>query len=197
MAFLLAAGSVLALISCRGASPSEPVDVEALVTQRIDTLTRIQSENGRKSYRFRTPLLESHDLASEPYTEFPRGIHIETFKDSTGTVESILTADYAIFWTKKELWEAKGNVKAVNADGRILETQQLFWDQRTQKIYSNVDTKVTEGEDVMIGVGFESDESLNDLVFRRPRGKVSVDVEPTREQPDSAAAASGVPPAGP
>lgn len=161
------------------------------MTQQSDSLTIIASENGRKSYRFFTPLMERYELAKEPYMEFRKGVDVVTYADSTGAVESTLVADYAIFFENQELWEAKGNVVATNAKGQVLETQQLFWNQKTHKIYSNVDSKVTQGTDVIVGVGFESDENFEDFTFRRPKGKVTVDTEPTRNT-DSTAVESPV-----
>ena len=177
---LLFAGSAILLISCERKSRGAEEDPETLMTQQSDSLTIIASENGRKSYRFFTPLMERYELAKEPYMEFRKGVHVVTYADSTGAVESTLVADYAIFFENQKLWEAKGNVVAVNAKGQILETQQLFWNQKTHKIYSNVDSKVTQGTDVIVGVGFESDENFEDFTFRRPKGKVTVDTEPTR-----------------
>ena len=168
------------LISCERKSGGAEEDPETLMTQQSDSLTIIASENGRKSYRFFTPLMERYELAREPYMEFRKGVDVVTYADSTGMVESTLVADYAIFFENQKLWEAKGNVVATNAKGQILETQQLFWNQKTHKIYSNVDSKVTQGTDVIVGVGFESDEDFEDFTFRRPKGKVTVDTEPTR-----------------
>jgi LPS export ABC transporter protein LptC len=181
-------------ISCadihhEAAAPPDPT----VITQLSDTLTIISSENGRKSYRLQTPLVEGYGNAKEPYTEFRKGIFIETFKDSTQQVESTLVADYAIHFDKQELWEAKGNVKAVNEKGQILETQQLFWNQRTHKIYSNIDSKVTQGSDVIVGVGFESDEEFKVWEFRKPRGKLTVDIEPNRDTTTNKSSATGQP----
>ncbi len=178
---LLFAGSAILLISCEKKSGETKEDPETLMTQQSDSLTIITSENGRKSYRFFTPLMERYELAKEPYMEFRKGVDVVTYSDSTGQVESTLVADYAIFFENQKLWEAKGNVVATNAKGQVLETQQLFWNQKTHKIYSNVDSKVTQGTDVIVGVGFESDENFDDFTFRRPKGKVTVDTEPTRE----------------
>ncbi|MFI3266137.1 MAG: LPS export ABC transporter periplasmic protein LptC [Rikenellaceae bacterium] len=149
-----------------------------LMTQQSEDLTIINSSNGELSYHFETPLLERYDMANEPYMEFRKGVKMITFNDSTRTVESTLVANYAIFYEKRELWEAKGDVVVVNAEGDKLETQQLFWNQTRKVIYSNVDSKVTQGEDVMYGIGFESDETFTDFEFRKPRGRVEVDVEP-------------------
>ncbi len=185
MTALLITGSAFLLFACGGGRQPETAETETLITQQSDTLVIINSKEGVKSYRFSTPLMERYELAKEPYMEFRHGIEIETFKDSTAMTESTLRADYAIFWERRELWEAKGNVVAVNAQGQILETQQLFWNQRTHKIYSNVDTKVTQGSDIIIGVGFEADESFENFTFRRPRGTVTVDTDPVESAADS------------
>lgn len=178
MVALLILGGAILLISCSSKTETEEQDLETLMTQQSDSLTIISSENGQKDYRFETPLLERYELAKEPYMEFRKGINIVTY-DSLGQVETSLIADYAINFENQKLWEAKGNVVAKNAKGQILETQQLFWNQKTKKVYSNVDSKVTQDNDVIVGVGFESDESMENFTFRKPKGKLLVDVAPT------------------
>ena len=175
---LLMLGSVILFFSCAQSKPPEE-DTETLMTQQSDTLIIINSENGKKTYRFYTPLMERYELAKEPYMEFRLGIDVVTY-DSLERIESTLVADYAINYEKQSLWEAKGNVVATNGEGQILETQQLFWNQKTGRVWSNVDSKITQGNDVIIGEGFESDEKMEDFTFRKPKGKVMVDVEPTR-----------------
>lgn len=177
---LLVVGSAFLLISCAGETQTEDKQTQYnMLTQRSDTLTIINSAAGYKDYRFYAPLMERYELAREPYMEFRQGVKLETFADSLQTVETTFISDYAIFYEAQQLWEAKGNVVATNAQGQVLETQQLFWNQKTKRIYSNVDSKVTQGDDVIVGTGFESDESMEDFIFRRPTGRVGLDVEPT------------------
>lgn len=161
------------------------------MTEYSEDLSIVMSQNGRLSYHFTAPLVEGYTLGKEPYREFRKGIDIITYKDdSLTTVNSTLTANYAINYVNRELWEAKGNVVVERADGTTLYTQQLFWDARTKRIYSNVDSKVVqpEGRGDWVGEGFEADEEFNDWRFRRSKGRMEVDVTPT-EQPDSTAAA--------
>ena len=105
----------------------------------------------------------------------------------------MLTANYAIYYENRKLWEAKGNVVVVKSDGKNLYTQQLFWNQQTKKIYSNVDSKIVQndGRDVFIGEGFESDEEFKDWRFRRMKGRMEVEVKPAEQEvevvPDSTA----------
>ena len=182
---LLIVGSAILLYSCAEQRDKNDED-ESMLTQQSDSLTIIQSSEGHREFVFKTPLMERYELAREPYMEFRRGVEITTYDDSTGLEESNLVADYAIFFEKRELWEAKGNVVARNAEGQILYTQQLFWNQSTHRVYSNVDSKVVQGQDVFIGEGFESDDKFEKWSFRKFTGKLTVDPSVT-EQPDSVA----------
>lgn len=195
MVALSVMGSAILLFSCEGA---EEVDAaaseETMMTEYSENLSIVESKNGRRSYHFVTPLVEGYSLAREPYREFRKGVKITTYKDdSLSTVDAVLTANYAIYYENRKLWEAKGNVVVVKSDGKNLYTQQLFWNQLTKKIYSNVDSKIVQndGRDVFIGEGFESDEEFKDWRFRRMKGRMEVEVKPTEQEveiaPDSTA----------
>jgi len=177
---LLVAGSAILLMSCKKNVVVQPIDEQTLMTMMSDTLTVVQSQNGMVKMRFSTPLMERYQLAKEPYMEFRRGVRVTTYDDSTMNEVSTLVADYAIFFEKRELWEAKGNVVATNAEGQTLYTQQLFWNQKTHRVYSNVDSKITQGNDVFIGEGFESDDRFDRWSFRKFTGKLTVDTQPTQ-----------------
>lgn len=181
-------GSAILLTACGGEQPVEEQSEETIMTEHSVDLTMITTENGAKAYRFQTPLMEGYKLAKDPYMEFREGIDIITYKGEGDTteVESHLTANYAIFYEERKLWEVKGNVVAKNADNQTLYTQQLFWDQKSKRIYSNVDCKVLMGEDYWFGEGFESDEQMNDWHFRRYRGRMWVDADPNRPEDSTA-----------
>lgn len=188
-------GSAILLFSCADkdagrASASE----ETMMTEYSEDLSVVMSQNGRRSYHFVTPLLEGYSLAREPYREFRKGVKITTYQnDSLTTVDAVLTANNAIYYENRELWEAKGNVVVEKSDGKTLYTQQLFWNARTKKIYSNVDSKIVQndGRDVFIGEGFESDEEFKDWRFRRMKGRMEVEVKPNESDSTAVAEPAG------
>ena len=185
-------GSAILLFSCQASAPqteepTESQNAENMMTEYSENLSIVMSENGLKSYHFETPLMEGYTLARDPYREFRKGIKITMFEeDSTSSDAATLTANYAIFYENRKLWEAKGDVVVEKADGTKLFTQQLFWNSKTGRIYSNVDSKIVKGTDTFMGEGFESDEELKEWRFRRMSGKMLVNTEPT-ENPDSTA----------
>lgn len=185
---LLVAGSAALLFSCEGKQAADAsAQDEAMMTMYSEDLSVVESKNGRKSYHFVTPMMEEYGLAREPYREFRKGVKIVTFNDdSVSSVDATLTANYAIYYTNRELWEARGNVVAETAGDRTLYTEQLFWNAKTKRIYSNVDSKIVQnnGRDVFIGEGFESDEEFKDWRFRRMKGRMEVEM---KQSADSAA----------
>ncbi len=186
VALAFAAGAIL-LCSCEERAPEiDPAADEALMTEYSEDLTIIESQNGKRSYRFTTPLIEGYSQAREPYREFRKGIRMVTYQDdSLSSVDVVLTANYAIYYEKRKLWEAKGNVVVEKFDGKKLFTQQLFWNATTKKVYSNVDTRIVQGDRVdAVGAGFETDEEFKDWRFRYSKGQTEIDVAP-RDPSDS------------
>lgn len=176
-------GSAALLYSCEDDAAAETPNTETLMTEQSENLSIVMSENGRKSYIFKTPLLEGYTLARDPYREFRKGVDITTFQDdSLSSVNATLTSNYAIYYENRKLWEAKGDVVVIKADGTELYTQQLFWNSMTHRIYSNVDTKIVKGSDVFFGEGFESDEDLKQWRFRRMSGRMLVNIAPNEDE---------------
>ncbi len=196
MLALLIVGSATLLFSCGSRHNGVEYDNETLMTELSENRTIIMSENGVLSYIFTAPLIEGYSLAQNPYQEFRKGVKMITYtSDSLSLQNATLTANYAIYYDKQKLWEAKGNVVIIKknrkgADTTVTSltevyTQQLFWDARTKKIYSNVDTKVLQPDGWHYGVGFEADEDLKNIHFRKYKSEMEFDFSPVEEQPDN------------
>ncbi len=166
------------LAGCEGDAAVVSND-EAMVTRSVDSVRMVTSENGVVKNQFVTPLMEVHALAKDPFDEYRYGIEAVGYDEQTGLENSRVTADYALHFTERDLWDLKGNVLVVGEQGRRLFTQQLFWDVTLGKFYSNVDTKVQDGPSESIGSGFEAADDLSSWTFRQVKGVVYVELEPT------------------
>lgn len=180
-------GSATLLFSCERKPADTIYDPETLMTESSEHRTIIMSENGRVSYEFSTPLVEGYGMAANPYREFRRGVAIKTFtSDTLPLVDATLRANYAIYYENQKLWEAKGNVviykynrndsDTAAVSRTEIYTQQLFWNAKTKQIYSNVDTKVLQPDGWHFGVGFDADESLKNIHFRKYSSEMEFDV---------------------
>lgn len=136
------------------------------------------TDSGMLKMVFRAPLAErflNKNEADGPYKVFPKGIEVEMYNDLE-QIESVITAGYAEHWEDKSLWKARDSVVARNViTGERLDTEELFWDEKNENIYSKVFTKITNEDGVYFGEeGFESDQNLENYKLIGSRGTVKV-----------------------
>lgn len=187
-------GSATLLFSCGKDGSATTYDYETLMTESSENRTIIMMDNGKRSYTFTSPLMEGYSLATNPYQEFRRGIEMVTFTDSLSLVDATITANYAIYYERQKLWEAKGNVVIIKRNRQEgdttvtglteIYTQQLFWNATTKKIYSNVDTKVLQPDGWHFGVGFDADDDLKNIHFRKYSSEVEFDMSQPEPKSD-------------
>lgn len=145
---------------------SDPADVPTLKSLDVTTLV---SDSGITRYRITTKEWLMFEKAKEPYWYFPQGIYVEKF-DSLFNTEAFIHGDTAIFYKNKQLWELNGNVKMENIQNERFETQQLFWDQRAKRIYSDKFIHIEKEDKIIEGYGFESNEPMTKYTIRRTQG---------------------------
>jgi LPS export ABC transporter protein LptC len=87
-----------------------------------------------------------------------------------------LKAKYAINNTKTEQMIARNNVQLVNKlEGKRLETEELIWDQKTGRIFSDKFSKITSKQEVIYGDGFESNQDFSQYRILKIRGIVNME----------------------
>ena len=95
------------------------------------------------------------------------------FFDDDGSRYSRLTADEGEIRTATNDMSASGNVRITTESGTRIETPSLRFQNREQRIVSDDRVTVWRGGDVLSGVGFVSDPTLEHFEFRRSvRAKV-------------------------
>ena len=94
--------------------------------------------------------------------------------DVNGKKESELNADYAIVDDKKDLMLAQNNVVVRNVDGDILETEKLNWNHDTEEIFTNEFVKITTKNEVIYGIGLESNQNFSKYSIRNIKGTIKI-----------------------
>jgi LPS export ABC transporter protein LptC len=111
-------------------------------------------------------------LDNEPILEFPEGFEV-SFYDTAFQVQSRISGDYGISFEKKKLMEARHNVVVENIKtGEKLYTEQLFWDQTKETIYTDKFVRITRGEEVITADGLISDQEFETMEFKNPKGPI-------------------------
>jgi LPS export ABC transporter protein LptC len=143
---------------------SVSLDVQTLPLIHSENVSSLVSDSGITRYRV---IAQVWDIFDNPhpdssYSYFPKGFYVEQF-DSVFNVEGSIEGDTAYYYDKKSLWHLISNVKAINLEKEKFETQELFWNEKLQKIYSDQAIRIEKPDGtVILGKGFESNSALTD-----------------------------------
>jgi hypothetical protein len=121
----------------------------------------IYTDSAKLEFIITSPLIERHTDVPEPYTEFRKGISVKNFNKNEKIMATI-TANYAIYYASKYLWEARNDVEIKNLEKREqLNTEQIFWDEKKGIIYSDKWTRIMNEDGVFYGNGgFEANQNF-------------------------------------
>ena len=136
-------------------------DLKTTPSMITDSVTALISDSGITRYKLVADIWAVYDKAEDPYWYFPEGIYLERF-DSLFQVEAKILADTAWNYTDKKLWRLKGNVDIRNMQGEMFLSDELFWDQQKQTVYSDKYIQIKRGATELKGYGFESNQQMTE-----------------------------------
>jgi lipopolysaccharide export system protein LptC len=130
-----------------------------LPTQVVRIDTTVYDDSGKVQLILITPLMERYTNTDSPYSEFREGIKV-TFYEGEKEPAGSASSNYARYTDKKKLWELRDSVIVLNKTNGRLETEQLFWDQEKDMIYTDRFVEIINEDQIVSGIGFESDTRL-------------------------------------
>jgi LPS export ABC transporter protein LptC len=88
-----------------------------------------------------------------PFTEFPKGIDVTLF-DKKGK-KTFIKSNYAISYKGTTVIDLQGKVRISTENGQLLETEQLYFDQRNEWFFTERRFKLTDPKGVSNGQGID------------------------------------------
>lgn len=151
-------------------------DPEKSYTMKATQVNTLISDSGITRYRVKAKEWLVFGNAKEPHSYFPEGIYVEKF-DTTFHTEASIKADTAYYFDKKGLWRLIGNVEVESLQGERFNTSELFWDQKAEKVYSDKYIRIQQKEQIITGVGFESNQNMTRYRIFNSQGEFPVEEE--------------------
>ncbi len=140
------------------------IDSRTLPQQESWNSTIVVSDSGRITAIILAGYIRVFE--SDRKTHMSQGVRVRFFNPH-GFQTSVLTSEEGNVDESTNNLEARKNVVVVSSDSSRMTTEQLFWDNQRQLIYTPAYVQITTEEDRLQGQGFESDQSLkNYRIFR-------------------------------
>ena len=182
----LVTGAAILLLACEN-------DIEKIKAFSItENLPVVEAKNfetlftdsGQVRFFLKAPKLLRFETDGTVYIEFPEGMELVKYDQNKRIISSI-TSDYAKQFVKEKRWEAKNNVIATNASGDTLKTEVLIWEEEAEKIYTEESVEIIRPDQIITGIGFSSDQTLENWKITKPKGTIYVTLSNESTEPDS------------
>ena len=111
------------------------------------------TDSGRITSVLVSPKMLDYATVEFPFTEFPNGVNV-TFYDVKGK-KTFVRSDYAVTFKGTDVIDLQGNVKISNEVGQLMETEQLYFDQKNEWFYTDKKFKFTDPKGVSHGEGID------------------------------------------
>jgi LPS export ABC transporter protein LptC len=132
------------------------------------------SDSAILKFVLKAPILERYVISKDSsYVEFPKGTNVQ-FYDQTGAPDSKLECDYAIQYEKSDRVLAQKNVRVYNRNGDKLNTEKLWWDKKSKKVYTDAFVKIQTPDEIIYGDGLESNEDFTKYRILNIKGTLTV-----------------------
>ena len=134
----------------------------------------LYSDSAVLRVRVTGPTLHNYLDRENPRQEFPDGIKME-FLTSRLQVRSTLIAKFAVRQQDKGLVIARDSVVLTTIEQEKLETEELIWDEKTERIHTDKFVKVTRPGEVLYGFGLEANQDFSFWKITVPKGTLKAE----------------------
>jgi LPS export ABC transporter protein LptC len=164
--------SMLSLFSCGG----KKIQISEAITERdflpimhTAGVTSLVSDSGITRYRIETEEWLIYDKKKPSYWAFEKGVYLEKF-DSLFNINASIKADTAYYYNEQKLWKLMGHVHIQNLKGERFDTELLYWNQTTEKIYSEKSIRIEQIDKIILGQGFTSNQQMTAYTINNIEG---------------------------
>ncbi len=134
----------------------------------------LYSDSAVVRVRVEGPVMVRYLDKSNLREEFPEGLKVHFF-GSRDKVNSVLTSKFAVRYENKQEITVRDSVVWISKAGEKLETEELIWDEKNKKVYSNRYVRITNEEEVIYGYGFEANQEFTEWRITQIEGRIGVE----------------------
>jgi len=118
-----------------------------------DSITLKYTDSGRiKAVLIASKMLD-YATVKYPFTEFPKGVDVTLY--DLKAKRTFIRSDYAIQFKGTDIIDLQGNVKIRSEDNQLLETEQLYYDQKNAWFFTEGTFKFTAPKGTSNGEGID------------------------------------------
>ena len=172
--YLLIVTLILFLQSCE----SNLKDVQRIYktsfvpTGEADSINLKYTDSCKVKSTLQSLKMVDYSSAKNPFVEFPKSVLVTLYDDKGN--RTTVVADKAVSYKKTEVIDLVGNVKIATFDGKILETNQLYFDQKNEWFFTEEPFRFKDADGSFLqGVGIDFSKDFKIFNMQNNNGEVN------------------------
>lgn len=161
--------------SCRNSSKEidAVVSKSTLQEDKAEDVIIIYSKDAKVQARLFAKEFVRNEVAKPPYTDMRKGLKVE-FYDDSARIKNTLVAKYARYYEKDQNILLRDSIVIVNKKGEQLSTEELVWNQKLRKFYTEKFVRIKTPDQIMYGDGMEANEDFSWYQITNIKGIIQV-----------------------
>lgn len=135
--------------------------------------TEIEQDTVRLLANLLSPKMLDYSNRDLSFREFPEGIELKIYGDN-GNLTTI-RSKYAIFYPSTNIIDLRKNVTITTHKGEVLRTQQLYYNEKLEWVFTNEPWVFNGTDNVTHGIGFDSDKEFKNFQMLEMGGDFALD----------------------
>ena len=141
-------------------------------TGEADSINLKYTDSGRVKSILQSLKMIDYSTAKNPFVEFPKAVLV-TLIDANGN-KTIVVADKAISYKKTEVIDLIGNVKIQTYNGKVLVTNQLYFDQKNEWFFTEEAFTFKDADGSFLqGIGIDFSKDFKIFNMQNNNGEVN------------------------
>ncbi|MGO4772549.1 LPS export ABC transporter periplasmic protein LptC [Flavobacterium sp. W22_SRS_FK3] len=138
-----------------------------------DTINIKYTDSGRITGVLKSRKMLDYASVDFPFTEFPKGIDVTLYDKKQK--RTFIVANYALSYKQTGIIDLQGKVKITSEAGQVLETEQLYFDQKNEWFYTERKFKLTDAKGISNGQGIDFSKDFKVINSQRVTGEIEAD----------------------
>ena len=131
------------------------IEQDEIAIEHAKDVEMLYSDSAIVKIRIKAPEMVNYLDKKEPKREFTKGVNVDVFNENKRIV-SRLSAKYAVQWEKENKVILKDSVEVVTLQNEKLETEELIWDEKEERVHTDKYVKMSTQTEIIYGYGFDS-----------------------------------------
>lgn len=144
-----------------------------LNAERAEEVSILYGKDGVTKAKLYTKSFQHIQNVTPSYIEMKENLRVDFYNDSL-QIQSTLTAKYGKYFEQDGNVLVRDSVKVVNLKNEQLETEELIWNEKIQKFYTEKFVKITTPTQVIYGDGLESNQNFSEYKIINVKGIIGI-----------------------